>query len=505
MQEATSLNSLPNDIISLKQMVLESYQEIERLREQIRLMQQRRFGRKSEKSDSAQLSLFDDLYQSEEPSESDGNEVIDIKSHKRKKSTNNRTLPKDLPRETIHYDLSESEKVCGCGTALHKIGEDKFEQLEYIPAQVKVIEHIKAKYSCRDCEEFVKTAQAPKQPIPKSIASPGLLAQTIVSKYADHLPLYRQESIFARIGVEISRATMSNWVFKCAELVSPLVDLLKKQIIESDYVCADETTVQVLENSKNSSKDYMWVYMTGSDPKPAVVFEHHPTREGDVAYEFLKSFKGYLQTDGYNGYNLLRNEKYIIALGCWAHVRRKFFEIMKASKQTGAAHMAVSYINKLYKIERHAQSEGLDAAATKALRQEKSIPILKEFKAWLDKTQPRVPPKSALGLAIQYTLKQWPYLLTYCEDGRLGIDNNPVERMIKPFACGRKNWLFCGNTKGARASAGLYSLLQTCKLNSLDPYKYFRYILTKLPNVKTQEELEALLPQNIDPDDLDTS
>ncbi len=490
--ENIAFENLPDDKDTLQKMVVDYHFEIQRLREQVKLFQQKRFGRKSEKTDAQQLSLFDENIETEEAA----SETVTIKNHVRKKQ--NRALPKSLPREQKIYDLEDSEKICACGHELHKIGDDKYEQLEYIPAQIKVIEHIKFKYACKSCEEGIKTASMPKQPIPKSIATPGLLAQTITAKYVDHLPLYRQESILTRIGVTLPRATMSNWIFKCSDLLTPLVDLLKTNIIEESYACADETTVNVLSEKENRTHSYMWVFMAGPSGKQSVVFEYHPSRAGTIPTKFFEGFSGYLQTDAYQGYNGLCAKAEITSVGCWAHSRRKFFEITKISKKAGSAHIGVKFINSLYEIERKAKEQNLNFDQIKEIREEKSNPILEEFKIWLDKTISRVPPKSALGVALKYTINNWDVLNNYCLDGRISIDNNGIERMIKPFACGRKNWLFQGNTKGANASAILYSLVQTCKINKIDPYKYFRYVLTEFPNKKENEDLRKYLPQNCD-------
>jgi transposase len=482
-----------NETLSIKNKILAEVntnltEEIERLKELIKLLQHRKFGKKSEQTDDKQLTLFDEPEEANTTVEA---KEIEVSAHKR---TKNRSLPKNLPTEQIYYDLEESEKICACGKELHKFGEDKLEQLDYIPAKIKRIEHIKVKYSCKFCE-IVKTAKMPKQPIPKSIATPGLLAQIITSKYVDHLPLYRQEQIYARIGIDLPRATFANWIFKCAELLEPLVVKLKLNIIKSNYVQADETTVNVL-SEKEKSTNYMWVFMSEPKDTPSVVFEYNASRSGEVAANFLQGFSGYLQTDGYIAYNALKAQQNIIGLGCFAHVRRKFFEITKIIKNPGSAHIALKYINQLYKIERDARELNFNYKQLYEYRQEQAIPILTEFKAWLDKTVSRVQPKSATGVAINYTLNQWASLVNYCLDGTLEIDNNAIERMIKPFALGRKNWLFSGNAKGAEASAILYSLVQTCKINNVEPYEYFRHVLTVIPNISSDAELEKLLPQN---------
>lgn len=483
---------LPNDVNTLRQIIIDNLAEINYLKEQIKLLQHRKFSKKSEQTtDNKQLELFDEP--EEETVTTEEVKEVEVKSHKR--NTKNRSLPKNLPHERIYHDLEDKDKICECGNTLHKFGEDKYEQLEYIPATIKVIEHIKAKYCCKACE-IIKTATSPRQPIPKSIATPGLLAQIITSKYVDHLPLYRQEAIYSRIGIELPRATFANWIFKCAEILAPLVAKLKQIIIASNYVKVDETTVNVLDSNKSNA--YMWVFMTNPPEKQAVVFEYNPSRSGEIAAKFLAGFSGYLQTDGFSGYNALKTAINIIGIGCFAHARRKFFEITKITKNTGSAHIALKYINSLYTIENKIKELKLAYDEIYNFRQNHAKPILAEFKCWLDKTNARVLPKSSLGNAISYTLNQWEYLVNYCLDGKLEIDNNAIERMIKPFALGRKNWLFQGNTKGAQASAILYSLVQTCKLNNIDPYTYFRFVLTEIPNINNNNtELENLLPQNI--------
>lgn len=477
-------------VSDLKEIISLQSQEITLLKEKIQQLLHRQFGRKSEKSSPEQLNLFDEPDVSESLPEDA--EVV-VPTHTRKKK--NRALPAHLPKETIHYDLKEEDKVCTCGCALKKIGIDTYEQLEYIPAQVKVLEHIKAKYACPTCQGNVKTAQMPKQPIPKSIATSGLLAHVLVSKYVDHLPLYRQEKMLARLSSDINRKTLSNWVFKCADLLEPLVKLLKTYIINQNYVKADETTINVL-SEKERHKSYMWVAMGGDKGQEGVVFEYYPDRTQSSAQKLLEGVSGYLHTDGYYGYNILREREDITSVGCWSHTRRKFFEITKTAKESGASHEAVSLINKLYQIERVVKQQSLGFQEIKDYRQQHAKPILQTIRKWLEKHTHRVPPKSALGQAIQYALNQWDFLVVYIEDGRLEIDTNSIERMIKPFALGRRNWLFCGNSAGARASSIIYSLTQTCLVNGIDPYQYFRKVLTEIPN-REKQALHNLLPWNV--------
>lgn len=279
----------------------------------------------------------------------------------------------------------------------------------------------------------------PKQPIPKSIATPGLLSQIITSKYEDHLPLYQQEAMLKRIGIILPRATLSNWIFKSAERLCRLVDLLKTNIVTSNYAHADETTLNAISEQENRSQCYMWVFMAKHNGKYSVVYEYHPSRSAEVPNKFFEGFSGYLQSDGYADYNDLREKSEMTPLGSWAHVRRKFYEITKISKKSGSADVAMNFITKLYQVEKDAKDRGLNTNEIKNLRDEKSKPILDKFKAWLDKTITRAPPKSAIGQVLAYALNQWPTLITYCLDGNLQPDNNGPERMIKPFAYGRMN------------------------------------------------------------------
>ena len=381
---------------------------------------------------------------------------------------------------------------------MSRIGEEISEQLEFTPAVLKVLQHVRPKYACKSCEEGVKIAPVPVVILPKSIATPGLLAHILACKFEDHLPLYRQEQIWQRLGVELPRATLCNWVLKCGELFVPLVELLKEELLERNYVHADETTVQVLkEDGKTAtSKSYMWVYLTGGVEKPILIYEYAPGRGAIFPTIFLERFKGYLQTDAYGGYNSLRAREDIKVLGCMAHVRRKFVEIVKRSNKKGKAHIAVTYISKLYAIEKQAREQNLTSEEIFELRQEKSKPILEKFKVFLDELVPRVPPKSAFGLAIAYALNAWIAINIYLEEGRLNIDNNPVENKIRPFALGRRNWLFMGNARGAKAAATIFSLIESAKANGLEAYYYLRHILSKLPSCKTKDDLRALLPHN---------
>ena len=409
MNEVLNKNLL-SELSDLKEENTLYKEEVTRLKEVIRLLQYRQFAKKTEKSDDKQLKLFDEPEENIKKKTDETENKIEIKSHSRKKIK--RKLPTNLPREKIYYDLDESEKLCNCGCKLSKFGEDVLEQLEYIPAKIKIIEHIKAKYACKNCQEGVKTAKMPPQPIPKSIATPGLLSQIITSKYVDHLPLYRQEKIYQRIGIELPRATFCNWIFKCAELLKPLYELLIKEILASSYIQADETTLNVL-SEKERNINYMWVFMTKTCKNPIVIYKYDATRSSNVANDFLEDFSGYLQTDGFAGYNQLKAKNNVVGVSCFAHSRRKFFEITKISKKTGAAQMAVNFIDKLYIIEKEIKKLNLSYQEIYTYRKKKSKPILDKFKIWLDKTASRVPPKLALSKAVNYTLNQWNFLINY--------------------------------------------------------------------------------------------
>lgn len=512
--------NLPHDINQLKAFIVQLNQqlqekdsqlqenaiELQRKNQKINLLQHElklalhaRYGRKSEKWPANQLGLFDEAVLGEEEKllATRADKEITVASFSRKIG-GRKPLPAELPREQIIHDLLETEKICACGYALHKIGEDKSEQLEFIPAQVKVLEHIRYKYACRYCEEGVKAAPLPAQPIPKSIATPGLLAHILISKFSDHLPLYRQEHILQRYHIDIARSTLCHWVLSCGELFQPFIDLVKQKIIQVHYLCVDETPVQVLKeiDKVNKSKSYMWVYLTGLPTHRLILYDYQPTRSSIAVNTMLTDFQGYLQTDGYAGYHDLQAKACIIAVGCWAHVRRKFMDIVKVNKTEGKAWEAVRIIKQLYVIEKEVRENQLPFDKIKALRQEKAKPIIDGFKTWLEKTLIGAPPQSPLAKAIQYALNQWATLNTYLENGELMIDNNVIENNIRPFALGRRNWLFMGNERGATAAANIYSLIMMAKANQIDPYRYLRYLLEQLPLCKKDEQRELLLPQH---------
>jgi transposase len=394
---------------------------------------------------------------------------------------------------------------------LSRIGEDVCEKLDIIPAKVQVIRHIRYKYACKGCEGVdssaptVVIAPAPPQLIPKTMATAGLLAHIVVSKFEDALPFHRQSKQLARMGIELPRATLCNWARQVAEAALPLADLMDRAICEGPIVNIDETTVQVLQEPgrADTQKSYMWIFRGGDPERPVLRYQYHPTRAGSVPLTYLAGFKGYVQTDGYNGYDALGRKPGIVMVGCWAHARRKFHEVLQAAsppvaKRKLAAEEALDFIKSLYRIEKEARAKELSVPELYELRQQQAQPVLEEFKSWLKEKAPLTPPGGLLGKAIGYTLNQWSRLIAYLQDGRLRPDNNLVENAIRPFVVGRKNWLFSGHPRGASASAFLYSLIETAKANGLKPYLYMRYLFDQLPLAKTEEDYRNLLPPNLD-------
>lgn len=494
------------NIDEVKKIACDLIDENQILKEQIKSLQNMVFGRKSEKTpkDDGQRSLFD-MPEPEFPILEEL-ETVTIDKHIRKKR-GRKPLPADLPRVDVIHELSEEERQCNCGCLKDRIGQEVSEQLDYIPAKVRVIRNIRYKYACKHCEGVdddgptVSIARMPDQIIPKSMATPGLLAHILTAKFADALPFYRQEKQFTRIGIELGRSTMCKWAMTAASACEILIDLMKKDILAGPLIGIDETPLQVLKGPRKS-KSYMWVYRGGPPDKPVILFEYHPTRSGDVASIFLNGYQGIVQTDGYAGYDFLDKKKDILHVGCWVHARRKFKDVTKAagnkSNATGNAGSALKYIGKLYKIEKDARENKLTPEQLHEKRQVLAVPILEEFKKWLDARVEKVPPKSLLGKAIHYTLSQWHRLTQYTKDGIIRPDNNLLENAIRPFVVGRKNWLFSDTVQGARASALIYSFIETAKSSGLEPYWYLKYLFERLPEAMTEDDFSALLPHRID-------
>lgn len=488
-----------------------------------RLLKKQLFGASSEKIKStevlsqSELQLFNEFELIGQELELGGESSVSGEDEAvippKQKKPGRKPLPAHLPRVQLEHDLTDQEKICNCGTVMECIGIQKSEELEYVPASLKVIEHHCKKYVCACCaklkeinpaiEVTSKTAKKPPQLIEKSFASPGLLAQIVTSKFCDHLPLYRQEQIFNRLSINLSRQTMSTWMLAVGKAIIPLINLLQDHILSYDIAYADETTVQVLNepNRRAQTKSYMWCFIGGPPDQQTIIYQYHPTRQGDTATQFFAGYTGALHCDGYTGYHPLIKTHTVIGLNCWAHVRRKFIEALPNGKEKGVAGSVVKTIRHLYCIEENLRTECADSMTIKTTRKKLSEPILVKLKTFLDEKAKTMLPQSPVGKAIAYTLKRWPYLITYLEDGRYEIDNNRTERAIKPFVCGRKNWLFSNSVDGAEASANLFSLIETAKAHSLNPVAYLTYIFKELPTCKVLEDFEALLPSHLKDED----
>jgi transposase len=498
-------DTLPDDPVLLKQMLLSAQGKLAQLQEQNALLLQRLFGRKSEQTadpDSPQLPLLNeaeallDVAPQAAAEEADEEVVAPLKRRGKRKP-----LPAELPRIDVIHELPEHALTCECGCRKQAIGEETSEQLEIIPMQVRVIRHIRKTYACKACEAAPITADKPAQLIEKSLASPSVLAMLLATKYADGIPLYRFERMLARHGIDISRQTLARWVIQCGEQLQPLLNLMRDRLLDYPVLHCDETRLQVLHEPGRdpTTQSWMWVQSGGPPDKPVILFDYSSSRAQEVPLRLLAGYRGYLMTDDYAGYNAVAAQAGIERLACWAHARRKLVEAQKVQPKgkTGRADIALNLINKLYGIERDLKEA--DDSERLAARQQRSRPILDQLKTWLDKTQPQVAGQTALGKAVNYLASNWSRLVRYLEGGHLPIDNNRAENAIRPFVIGRKNWLFSDTPKGARASAQIYSLIETAKANGQEPYAWLRHILERLPTASSVEDYEALLPWNCSP------
>ena len=406
-----------------------------------------------------------------------------------------RPLPDHLPRQE---EVHEPSCTCpNCGGAMRKLGEDVTEVLEYVPASFKVIRHVRPKLSCRICETIVQSPM-PTLPIERGRPGPGLLAHVLVAKYADHLPLYRQSGIYAREGVELERSTLADWVGRSAALLDPLIEALRKDVLSSDILHGDDTPVPVLAPGFGKTKTgRLWTYVRdgrpwGSDQPPAAVFYYSPDRKGEHPQAHLKNFKGILHVDGYAGFNAIFETGHTTEAACWAHARRKFFDVHEANASP-IAKEALDKIGGLYAIEAHIKGKPPDER--QQYREHHAAPLLADFKAWAEATLQKLSGKSVSAGAMRYALSRMEALTRYINNGRTEIDNNAAERSIRGIALGRKNYLFAGSDKGGNRAAAIYSLIETCKLNAIDPEAYLRDILTRIPDHKINRITE-LLPWN---------
>ena len=481
------------------QIISQHESRIKILEEALRYARNKRFAPSSEQSER-QGNLFDEaeLEATAEVSEPE----LTILPVKKKEKTGRKPFSKSLPRTQIFIDLTEEEKAGAVELFYTKVREE----LDIIPAKVQILEYFqqKAVFASTDDKDSrsIIVAEMPKHPLAKSMGSINLMAHVIISKYADGLPLYRMEGILSRYGGDISRATLANWMIKLSSELQPLINLMREHQISGDIIQMDETVLKVLKEPGLSpvSNKYMWVSRGGPPEQVSVLFEYDPSRKKEVPLRLLDDFCGYLQTDGYSGYNAVCVQNNATSVGCWDHARRKFKDAQdaqpknKKGQKLSKADMALAQINKLYHIERTIKEACADEK--REIRQKESIPVLEKLREWIDNNIGKVPHDSLTGKALTYANNQWDKLIVYCDDGRLNISNVLAENAIRPFVIGRKAWLFSDTPKGAKASSVHYSLIETAKVNNLEPYSYLVYVLNKLPYADTVEKLEALLPWN---------
>jgi transposase len=497
---------LPSDVESLQRLVREQQAQllsrdvlIEQLKLQLARLKKMKFSRSSEQLDAQIAQLEFSL----EELEANAAAAVPLKAPASAPATKptRKPLPDHLPREPhVHEPTTGSCNCPECGGILRALGEDSSEVLDYVPEHWKVIRHVRPKYSCSACQKIVQ-ASAPSRPIERSYAGPGLLAHMLVSKFCDHLPYYRQSQIYARDRIELDRSTLADWGGAANALFDPLLGGLEDYVMAAHKLHADDTPIPVLAPGTGKTKSgRLWAYLrddrpAGSTDPPAVLFRYSPDRKGERPREHLKHFRGILQADAYGGFNGLydREHEPLIEAACWAHARRKFFEIYD-STASPIAFEALVRIGALYKIED--KIRGILPEERKAVRRARAAPLLKELYDWLRATVRKVSKKSAIASAIGYTLSLWTALTRYAEDGSIEIDNNPVERELRVVALGRKNYLFAGSDAGGERAAAFYSLIGTAKLNGLDPEAYLRYVLERIAEHPVNK-IDELLPWNV--------
>lgn len=517
-QQVSALRELiaghSDDLVALNRFIEDLFEliesqmlDVERLEHQLGLLRRRYFGRKSEKLDPRQLLLFlsnsgaagtEPVESGAEPESQPQPEPApelkpEMGNPRRKRGSRGlKSLPPELPRERVEHEIKAADRICPCCQAEKtKISEEVSEQLEYRPASLLVLQHVRSIYACKRCQEGVVVADKPSQPIEKGLPGPGLLAQVCVSKFADHLPLYRQERIFERFGVELSRSTLCGWVRETAKLVTPLWRAMLADVLRGAVIQADETKIPVQDPGQGKVHNgWMWVYL-GDGAHKHVVFDYTRTRNRDGPAERLGGYKGYLQCDGCSVYDAFCGEGLATRVGCMAHVRRKIYEARPSSPIR--ADRLLKLISELYQIE----SEGrlLTPTEIRGFRRAKSRPILDSLRAELDEAAGSMWPKNPLREAIGYALGQWPHLVRYLEDGRLSIDNNGAERALRGLAIGRKNWQFVGHDQAGDYAAIHFSLIESCKRNGVEPFSYLSDLFARIPSHPVSRVLE-LAPAN---------
>ena len=511
------IDQLTRVVESKSEVISTQKKHIAILEEALRLSKIKRFAPSSEQSQQA--SLFDEA---ENEASSDDNEASELEpeagtndlletdklatSTEAKKKPGRKPFSDKLPRKQVYLYLSDEEKQGAIDTFFTKVKEE----LDIIPAKIRVLEYMQEKAVFVESIEGenkrkIKSALMPKHPVSRAMGSVSLMCFVLVAKYADGLPLYRQEGILSRYGGDISRATLAHWVIALAKQLQPLINLMREHQHKGTVIMADETRVQVLKepDKPETSDKFMWVTLGGPPCEKSILFEYDPSRSGEVPLRLLDGFTGYLQTDGYTGYNAVCAKNGNIQLGCWDHARRKFKDAQDAQprpkkgkvKKITKADRMLNHINTLYLIERQIKKLSTDEKYQQ--RQQRSLPILNKLKLYLEDNQHKVPKGSLTGKAMTYLSNQWKKLNIYCSNGELNISNILAENAIRPFVIGRKAWLFSDTPAGARASATHYSLIETAKANGLEPYAYFKQVLTALPYAESVEDIEALLPWNI--------
>ena len=497
-QGAESYSALKSVIADLNATVEEQQNYIAALREQIRSLKTHVFGRSSERfaPDSTQTTLFS----FPEVTAPHKEETQHIAAHDRKKPSGRKPLPEDLPRERIEYEAEDIICPC-CGEEMPRIGEDITEELEYIPARFVVIEHAKVKRACPKCKEAVVQGVLPAgvPVIEKGRPGPKLLAHICIAKYCDHMPLNRQEQMFARHGVEIPRQRMCDWIVMVTEQILLSIALsLKRSIRKSQYIRADETHLDIQTEEKDGKlhRGQLWGMLSYEKD---VYFDFALSRSGEVARELLSGVAACVQTDAYAAYNVLNEETNIVRAGCWDHVRRRFFKARESAH--AQAKEALRLIGELYRLEREykdafkKQKASLDPAARVLFRAEHCSPVLEELKAYLEKLSLAALPKSPLGEAVSYALPQWDALSVFLKNGLVELSNAGIEQRMRPVALGRNNWLFAGSDRGAKWAAVMYSIIGTCKLNGINPYEYLADIFRRAPGMKSTDIETQLTPR----------
>lgn len=485
-----------------EQTVASQQRTIEKQQHEIAQLLRRLYGPRQERIDPDQLTLFDAdelrelLAEGESAQTSPDQEEPPAPRRRRRNGHGRRLLPEHLPREQVFHELSDEERLCpGCGELRQEIGRETSEQLEYVPASFKVLEHVRVKYACRACQEQVAVAAKPPQPIEKGLPGPGLLAQTVLSKYGDHMPLYRQEDVCARHGILLRRSTLCDWTAAAADLAWPLYERMCELLRCSQVIHTDDTSVPLLDPLLGHARQArFWAYI-GDRDHPYSVYEFTESRKRDGPAKFLSGYRGYLQADAYGGYDgiYLQSRGAIIEVACWAHTRRYWWEARTSDARR--AHEALGYIGRLHQLEQAIDQRSMEER--RAVRQQHALPILESFRAWIDEQHVHVLPKSPIAQAMTYTLNQWTALNRYCQDGALSIDNNLSERTVKIPALGRKNWLFVASPAGGRRAAILLSLVASAKANQVEPWAWLQDVFATLPQLGptlSTTDLDSLLP-----------